>query len=1348
MREKTIVLALLMVILFSNKVNAQNGNFVCLTDSVLVNQGLTPQAEAAFVNSTFGNVFTPKGELRILLIFAGFTNDGDINSTGINWPYNDGVRPPGKSFPNNLNDYFYTNTNQFNIQNTDNSISNYYYHMSSSSGNPLKLIADVFPERINVTADIITDTSASAWLTYNDWVMDSIAAKYPNFDFRPYDNRDNQPLYAFDNTDTTNFPRDNVLDYVVVAWRYNDNPLTDPNITPPNQRQLSDNNYSGGAYAGISNQTFTDSLSVSYQIKNGYTVIKGFSGINTTTFTHELGHNLYSSPHYNGANNVCGQYFNNNYGWGMMRSGGPHVFDCALGWERWWLGWIELTTGSTQVSGDIQSISQNGTYNVRDFITHGDVMRIKLPHVKNQYIWLENHQRFSKYDDRLGFANNGIGGSIPNAPRGIVAYIERLHPNRTSIISFTDAANGIRYLDGKGNFDYSNQFSSTEPTSNEAFGLITYDFIKGNENPLGPHSQKINIRNNFIDSILPNRINYDGYTNGCFGCIGNENRQFWKEDGVFTYGGFGIDMNFNSGDKIDLSSNPMIKNLQPFNPNPAVDSMGAVYLNGISFAILNYNVDGSADVLIKMDDYDICNDTRYTGNIILSKHISNYTLPSLNIKQNKVLVVTKSGSPNKQFITSNNDYINESVFTCLDSSYFHMESDSRLFIYGNSTMILKAGSKLELESGASLLIFDGELIIEDGAELILHNGATLVIGANGTLTMNNSIPGLGLIVGDNTLATVQAQVQVKGTLAFGPTAIFLHDKAGFYNFYSGHTLIVPPAVPVKFTGLGKTVRFLKLQNFAKIDFVTNSVDFLNGLVEYESGSRIGMFSSTSYRGNNVTFNSLQITNNPSTQALHIDNPLQLITQNCEYNNFGKAIKVSNSTIKVLLLSSIYNSNTFAIDIQNVTNAVIAGSLISSSGVYSVIGISASNSFINVSTTEIIGFRDGVLLNNVVGAYFTNCNIRYNFRGINGTDALVFLRSGTEVHNNDFGIEMYGTYDFSSLSYTSMLTMGDVGCASVYDNLYKGIVGRDFILNIDAVQHAINRGDPNNIIPNKFENNIMYTFDICYLDANVAPTQIGVQGNYWGTNSGNINPSNYRIKINLGCLDKPNHGVNVTLLSNNFSNCVPTTSCLNCEITSGSTGPGNPGGGNPNNSNGNGSGMTAANLAVRTAFEGSNVPFMAQDIVFTRLAFEDISVITLDKNTNNTWTGTAINGDVFSLDGENVHRIQVSKVIFETSLDPNARMSYLPKNIFEGMEQGTAIESFTLFPNPASNVLNIDVNEEGLYSFSIINILGEEVDKGNFTTKTQIKTEKLSGIYTIKVVDEDGMTNVKQFVVNH
>ncbi|MBF9222971.1 hypothetical protein [Hymenobacter ruricola] len=110
-------------------------------------------------SSTYGGALTPRGVLKVLVIFAGFDNDVNIQSpdyydlNGSNpWPQEDGIHPPGLSFPKNVNTDFYSNAASFQPGALDHTLSNFYYQMSLPSGNPLKMQAVFFPKRINVHA--------------------------------------------------------------------------------------------------------------------------------------------------------------------------------------------------------------------------------------------------------------------------------------------------------------------------------------------------------------------------------------------------------------------------------------------------------------------------------------------------------------------------------------------------------------------------------------------------------------------------------------------------------------------------------------------------------------------------------------------------------------------------------------------------------------------------------------------------------------------------------------------------------------------------------------------------------------------------------------------------------------------------------------------------------------------------------------------------------------------------------------------------------------------------------------------------------------------------------------------
>ena len=117
------------------------------------------------------------------------------------------------------------------------------------------------------------------------------------------------------------------------------------------------------------------------------------------------------------------------------------------GWDRNHLRWRNpdktylisaLNENLKEVKADItiNSHPTGGTFVLRDFVRTGDAIRIRLPHFnwttlgdrKNQYLWLENHQRQSRR-----FDVNGAGFDVTEDPRhvchkkwakGIYAYIQ------------------------------------------------------------------------------------------------------------------------------------------------------------------------------------------------------------------------------------------------------------------------------------------------------------------------------------------------------------------------------------------------------------------------------------------------------------------------------------------------------------------------------------------------------------------------------------------------------------------------------------------------------------------------------------------------------------------------------------------------------------------------------------------------------------------------------------------------------------------------------------------------------------------------------------------------------------
>jgi hypothetical protein len=79
-------------------------------------------------------------------------------------------------------------------------------------------------------------------------------------------------------------------------------------------------------------------------------------------------------------------------------------------------------------------------------------------------------------------------------------------------------------------------------------------------------------------------------------------------------------------------------------------------------------------------------------------------------------------------------------------------------------------------------------------------------------------------------------------------------------------------------------------------------------------------------------------------------------------------------------------------------------------------------------------------------------------------------------------------------------------------------------------------------------------------------------------------------------------------------------------------------------------------------------------------------------------------------------------------------------------------SFSIYPNPSNNLLNISINSTVPKEIKITNILGTVVKTqslGKLENSVAIKTEDLEdGVYFVSVVNNGKIENSKRLVVKH
>lgn len=1091
-------------------------------------------------------------------------------------------------------------------------------------------------------------------------------------------------------------------------------------------------NYHGwGDVSGMASQWSAGAL-LGYQ-SDTYSAFNGGGQIPFSIIRHEYGHLLFGSNnfHTSGSHSVGGTTFiPNQTGWSML-GGSESSFQTCNAWDRDRMDWkgfgktmniSAMDINGVEINGDLDATNaaHAGIYVLRDFVTTGDAVKIKLPFIPSgeyqEYIWLENHQtganNGSDFDHFIYEAESCMDNSIP----GLYMYLQAGKGIKTGTATYDQYGHYLRFIPADGMYDL--QFESTPQLSLcVAWNYWHKPFEKLPQftNPLTgsidlEYSAKDLNADNIIaraegSALVIEKIGSQYYNNLPY--LGHSRHAF-KANGV---------------NKIGLGYNPSANSMVTLERDGGAVNLAkqnrVVRLNGVSVTILAELPDGSIKVKVAFDETDVNNDVRLAGNIELPA-ISGANGYSLNLKTTKTINIDQGYTPTKisspMTISGIKYFVDNTVFTALSGSYFHLEPNATVNVINGSKLLLKTGSKMELEAGATLHIAANDTLeIENGAELNLKSGANLIIDEGATVTYKNSTTNKGLLVGATTNTGNPAKVEVYGNITFVTGAKWEHYRDGFYRFYPTHSLTIPASIPVKFTGKGKTIKFVELANNTTLTLSSiNDMDWNNGLVYYGSNAKIVL--------NDVDFTSVNATYNPATNpqttstAVELINPRVTLFNSCDFNKLNKGVVVTNGGTPLVHIQTgkFTNMTTHGVELNSVANFKMTNGFID--GGMKCLFAQNSN-LVDIYGTEFKNATtNGIQLSSVSGAYFSGANIHNNPIGIFASASLVFLRNGAKVHTNSNGVEIYGSYNSGLGSYTAMLTMGDIGCGSVYNNSNFGIYGMDALLNIDAVQHSINRGD-NIIKPNRFDNNAYKTFEICYGSSTVAPSQINAKGNFWGVSPADIQPSQYTFVANA-CVSKGGTPVYIPLIHTDYSTCVPTNSCMDCSS----------GGGG-----GSSSSSSSSSVAVQTSFKDANTLFVEEDNTTTRNEFSNLSAVGLIKDTlTDTWKGQSINNEQFNLTKETVHLVQVSKAIKATATTSTGRMMNIVNDIFKDVksETGSITSTVTLYPNPTNDKLFVDVEKEGNYLLVIYTISGQEVMKQTLTDKHNlVNMNKLpNGLY--------------------
>ena len=863
-------------------------------------------------------------------------------------------------------DFFFNEYTDFNNIDTNNkSLSKFYYEMSGGS---FKLVADPFkdpttglpvvikidPTSSNSDPNYNFSYNATSWQDCNTRVIAKIKELYGGFNWSDYDNRRNNPYYQ-DYVDAL-LP-DNKPDYIIAVYRYKRSASNVFKPAPGADSWVgSQGGFSrfglAGPNSGIQIGNYTFNSGAGFTNASGGGTAFGKQGF----FLHEISHELFSCPHYMGANATIGARLQGmSNGYGMMAGYGRQIMT-ANGFERWLLGWIELTSGAAQDNTDIIDVSSlvnGGVYTLRDFVTTGDVIRVKVPG-SNEYLWIENHQGESVFDESE-LAGQGFPGMIPNQEvipnmePGIHMFVENVLSNRNLISSSMGWAlgkvNGLKVLSAQGNYDYERSIDAQPISWDYYWRKVLYTFERKQSNAFSGTNPLYYFLDDFpLDGTHTNASNSNdgiininggglGLTQGMTGLF--DARLIIKEkqgaDENYLMGNTGGRNEiartifnrrsdaFKAGDEIGISG------IQHVNGMPYYDKVGKrlnpVILNGLTVKILNEDATtGNITVQIIFDDYDISQSANWCGNLIFPANQSQYY--DIDIKSGVGINLLRSGTATRHTLSAEGDFANDTKLSCELGARLHLSDNSVINIGETSNLNIKQGAKLIVHDGAIVNVLPGgELKIDDARDLLLHSGGKIKVFAGGTLVIGNINSDL-MRLGVQNIGTGIAELEIEGNLVFENNANLDFDGPGRIAFHGpSATLTMGDQSSIILKGISAQHEMLLFGDQADIVVTDVDLDMDYARIQFVGHSAFTMLDAdvlinhAEIKGDNVNVDfglnlvnckTVDINNllaYESSHPLRVSNADDLRIENSEFRDCHVGLEITDMATKFFLLNS-------------------------------------------------------------------------------------------------------------------------------------------------------------------------------------------------------------------------------------------------------------------------------------------------------------------------------------------------------------------------------------------------------------------------------------------------------------
>lgn len=482
---------------------------------------------------------------------------------------------------------------------------------------------------------------------------------------------------------------------------------------------------------------------------DSYSQFNASNGLPFRIMLHEYSHQLYGGNNFHVGGGQHGAGGANYFipfqgGWSNMGAANSSLLTCNA-WDRDRMDWkgpgkqynisCMDSSKSHEVTGDIDAANpvHAGIYLLRDFVSSGDALRIKLPFIPAneypQWIWIENHQPSHNKSDFDKFHHHH-SSCVDRAPGGLYMYLQADKFQKQGNNIYGGQGDYLRPMPAAGMFDLIFDSVKVKNTCVNDALYLPFTRKKDLQNSLsGNHSLEMPVHDLNNNCSIEKNEYYNLFIEKTEDDSLHFNLPFLgSHDNAFTLNGnnqLSLGSNPSSASMMTLVSDQPSARLRSGPPNNR-----KVYINGLSVKIMEQRENGDILVEIKFNETNLNHLTRWCADSIVISRIEGAG-HSVNINKGATLLIDRGSTATRitepEMVNGRQLFNSATVLVCRPGSSINLKEGSSLILDNNSTILLEKGSRIIVNKGSKLLIKKGSKIVQkEKHSLVVNKGGKLI----------------------------------------------------------------------------------------------------------------------------------------------------------------------------------------------------------------------------------------------------------------------------------------------------------------------------------------------------------------------------------------------------------------------------------------------------------------------------------------------------------------------------------------------------------------------------------------------------------------------------------------------